>query len=216
MSGTLPVNNFSKVTIKNNTPTATSISISGRRQSKQLAAQYWTLDCDFTTLDRNEVAQVMAFLNKQNNSLLSFDVVIPQYSRPNGTIKTVYGTADSTISVAANAAIGATSVSMNCDVLRPSNFVSAGTTATAAFKAGDFVKFTNHDKMYQVTDNATVDSSGNFTLNIFPGLFSAVTTTENLYYYDVPFTVFNQNSTQEYELGIGDTAGLTLKLHEAL
>lgn len=216
MSGTLPVNNFSKVTIKNNTPTATSISISGKRQSKQLAAQYWTLDCEYTTLDRSEIAQIMAFLNKQNNSLLSFNVVVPQYSRPNGTIKTVYGTADSTISVAGNAAIGATTVSMNCDVLRPSNFVSAGTTATGAFKAGDFIKFTDHDKMYQLTEDATVDSSGNLTLNIFPGLYSAVTTSDNLYYYDVPFTVFNLSATQEYELGIGDTAMLTLKLQEAI
>jgi len=216
MSGTLPVNNFNKITIKNNTPTATSISISGRRQSKQLAAQYWTLDCEYAPLDRSESAQVMAFLNQQSNSLSSFDVVLPQYSRPNGTIKTVYGTTNSTISVAANAAITATSISINADVLRPSNFVSAGTTATGALKAGDFVKFTNHNKVYQLTADVTIDSSGNGTLNIFPGLYSAVTTTADLTYWDVPFTVFNTENTQEYQMTVGDVTGITLKLHEAL
>jgi hypothetical protein len=216
MSGTLPVNTFNKITIKNNTPTATSISISGRRQSKQLAAQYWTLDCEYAALDRSESAQVMAFLNLQKNSLSSFDVVLPQYSRSNGTIKTVYNTVDSTISVSANAAITATSVTINADVLRPSNFTSAGTTATGALKAGDFVKFTNHNKVYQLTADVTIDSSGNGNLALFPGLYSAVTTTTNLTYWDVPFTVFNSENTQEYQMTVGDVTGITLKLHEAL
>jgi hypothetical protein len=216
MSGTLPVNTFNKITIKNNTPTATSISISGRRQSKQLAAQYWTLDCEYAALDRSESAQVMAFLNLQKNSLSSFDVVLPQYSRSNGTIKTVYNTVDSTISVSANAAITATSVTINADVLRPSNFTSAGTTATGALKAGDFVKFTNHNKVYQLTADVTIDSSGTGNLALFPGLYSAVTTTADLTYWDVPFTVFNSENTQEYQMTVGDVTGITLKLHEAL
>lgn len=214
MSGTLPVNNFSSVTIKNNTPTATSISVSGKRQSKQLAAQFWTLDCEFAPLDRSELAQVMAFLNKQNNSLSSFNVVIPQYGRPNGTIKNVAGSVSNAISVRTAAAIAATTVYIACDTIRPSDFVAAGSTATGAFKAGDFVKFSNHTKMYQLTEDATVDSNGYATLNIWPGLYTAVATTDDMLYWDVPFTVFNTESTQSYELGIGDVAGVTLKLHE--
>ena len=217
MSGTLPINSFNKVTIKNNTPTATSVSISGRRQSKQLAAQYWTIDCDYPPLDRSEMAQIMAFLNKQKNSLSSFQVVLPQYSRSNGTVKyLIGGMTDATLSVRSAATITATTVYVNFDTLRPSHFVSAGTTATGALKAGDFIKFTNHDKVYQLTDDVTVDSSGNATLNIFPGLFTALTTTENVWYWDTPFTVFNTENTQEYQLTVGDQASVTLKLHEAL
>lgn len=219
MSGTLPVNTFNKVTIKNNTPTATSISISGRRQSKQLAAQFWTLDCEYAPLDRSESSQVMAFLNQQNNSLSSFDVVLPQYSRPHGTLKTVYpvtASANVAISVSANAAISSQYVNINADVLRPANFTSAGTTATAALAAGDFIKFTNHSKVYQLTQAANIDASGNGNLAIFPGLYSAVTTTTDLTYFDVPFTVFNTEATQEYQMTVGDVTGITLKLHEAL
>lgn len=216
MPGTLPVNTFNKVTIKNNTPTATSVSISGRRQSKQLAAQFWTLDCEYASLDRTEAAQVMAFLNKQNNSLSSFQVVVPQYGRPNGTIKNVAGSVSNAISVRTAASIGALVVYVACDTIRPTDFTSRGTTATGAFRAGDFVKFSNHNKMYQLTEDATVDSSGYATMQIFPGLYTAVTTSDDLYYWDVPFTVFNTSSTQEYELTVGDTATIALKLHEAI
>jgi len=217
MSGTLPINSFSKVSIRNNTPTATSITMSGKRQSKQLASQFWTIECDFATMDRSEINQVMAFLNKQKNSLSSFDVVLPQYSRPFGTLKTIYGAVDSTMSVSANAAISATTISINMDVIRPSNFTNAGTTATGALKAGDFVKFTNHDKVYQLTDDMTVESgTGNGTLVIFPGLYTAQTTTQNVTYYDVPFTVFNTEQAQEYQLTVGDQATMSLALHEAI
>ena len=216
MSGTLPVNTFNKVTIKNNTPTATSVSVSGRRQSKQLAAQYWTLDCEYASLDRGEAAQIMAFLNKQNNSLSAFQVVVPQYGRPDGTIKLVAGSVSNAISVRASAAVGALVVYVSCDTIRPSDFTSRGTTATGAFKAGDFVKFSNHNKMYQLTEDATVDSSGFATMQIFPGLYTALTTSQDMYYWDVPFTVFNTSSTQEYEFTVGDAAGISLKLHEAI
>ena len=62
----------------------------------------------------------------------------------------------------------------------------------------------------------TVDSSGNGTLTIFPGLYIAQTTSENVTYYDVPFTVFNLENSQEYQLTVGDQASMTLKLHESI
>jgi len=210
MSGTLPVNDFATVTIKNNTPTATSVSLSGRRQSKQLAAQYWTLECEYTALDRSEAAQVMAFLNKQNNSLESFDVVIPQYSRPAGTVAALGGSP--VLSVAANAAISATAITVDFDTITSSNL----SDATRAFRAGDFIKFSNHNKTYQITDDVTINGSGGGTINIFPGLYTAITTSHDVTYWNVPFTVFNTESTQEYQFTIGDQASITLKLHEAL
>lgn len=210
MSGTLPVNDFATVTIKNNTPTATSVSLSGRRQSKQLAAQYWTLECEYTSLDRSEAAQVMAFLNKQNNSLESFDVVIPQYSRPAGTVAALGGSP--VLSVAAGASIGATSITVDFDTITSSNL----SDATRAFRAGDFIKFSNHNKTYQITDDVTINGSGGGTINIFPGLYTAITTSHDVTYWNVPFTVFNTESTQEYQFTIGDQASITLKLHEAL
>lgn len=198
------------MTIKNNTPTAVSIALSGRSQRKQLAAQYWTIDAEFAPMDRSEAAQVMAFLNKQNNSLDSFNVVIPQYSRSAGTVSDVAGSP--VLSVAAAAAIGATAISVDFDTITSANF----SNASVAFRAGDFVKFTNHNKTYQITDNVAINGSGAGTMNIFPGLYSAITTSHDVTYHDVPFTVFNTETTQEYNFTIGDQAGISLKLHEAL
>jgi hypothetical protein len=186
------------------------VSLSGRRQSKQLAAQYWTLDCEYTPLDRSEAAQVMAFLNKQNNSLDSFSVVIPQYSRPGGTVAALGGTP--VLSVAAGAAIGATAISVDFDTITSANV----SDATRALRAGDFVKFSNHNKVYQLTENLSINGSGSGTMSIFPGLYTAITTNHDVTYWDVPFNVFNTETTQEYEFTIGDQANISLKLHEAL
>jgi hypothetical protein len=213
MSGTLPINYFSKVTLKSNTPTATSVSMAGNRQSKQLAAQYWTMDCDYRPLQRSEIAQIMAFLNKQRNSLLSFDVVLPKHSRPDGSIKNIYTSSNGGISVNGTPAIGSTSVNVNFASLTATSFTGAG-LSTTVFKAGDFVKFNNHTKTYQLTDDVVI-SGGSATMNIFPGLFAPLTNGLSVIYWDVPFTVFNTQGTQEYSLGI-EANGLQLKLQEAL
>jgi hypothetical protein len=211
--GTLPINNFSKVTLKSNTPTATSVSMAGNRQSKQLAAHYWSLDCDYRPLQRDEIAQIMAFLNKQRNSLSSFDIVIPQYSRPNGSIKSIHNDTNGAIGVSGTPGIGSTSVTVSFASLSQTAFTNAG-LSTTVFKAGDFVKFNNHSKMYQLTDDVVI-SGTSATLNIFPGLFAPLTNGLSVIYWDVPFTVFNTQGTQEYNLSIGSSS-LQLKLQEAL
>lgn len=213
MSGTLPINSFSKVTLKSNTPTATSVSMAGNRQSKQLAAQYWTMDCDYRPLQRSEISQVMAFLNKQRNTLLSFDVVLPQYSRPDGSVKSIHTDSNGGLSVNGTPGIGSTSVNVTFASLTASSFTGAG-LSTTVFKAGDFVKFNNHTKTYQITDDVVISGSS-ATLNIFPGLFAPLTNGLSVIYWDVPFTVFNTQGTQEYGLNIGSNT-LQLKLQEAL
>lgn len=215
MSGTLPINYFTKVTLKSNTPTATSVSMAGNRQSKQLAAQYWTMDCDYRPLQRSEIAQIMAFLNKQRNSLLSFDVVLPTHSRPDGSIKSIYTEATGGITTTgATYAIGTTANITVAFASLTANSFTGNSLSTTAFKAGDFVKFNGHSKTYQLTDDVVI-SSNTATMNVFPGLFANVTTGTSVVYWDVPFTVFNTQGTQEYSLGV-EANGLQLKLQEAL
>jgi hypothetical protein len=216
MSGTLPINDFSTVVIKNNTPTATSIALSGRRQSRQLAAQYWTIDAEFAPLTRSRAAQIMAFLNLQNNSLDSFNVIIPQYSWSDGDIKYITTYPSPTLSVSASAAIGATAISIDFDTITSSDITAAGGSASTTFRAGDFIKFNNHNKVYQLTADVSIDGSGAGTMTIFPGLFSAITTSTDVLYNSVPFTVFNTEQSQEYQFTVGNEAAISLKLHEAL
>ena len=218
MSGTIPINDFTTVSIKNNTPTATSLSLSGKRQSKQLAAQYWSLDCQYTNLNRTEAAQVMAFLNKQNNSFNDFDVVLPQYSRPNGTIKYIAGGMANTnvITCSNTAAIGDTIVYCAANHMRAANITANGYSATTAFKAGDFVRFSTGNKTYQLTADSALTATGSISFNIFPGLYTATTSTSTVEYWDVRFHVFNTEQSQEYRMTVGDTTDISLKLLEAI
>ena len=43
-----------------------------------------------------------------------------------------------------------------------------------ALRAGDFIKFVNHDKVYKVALSVGSNSNGNAIMNIYPRLFSDV------------------------------------------
>tara|TARA_R110000744_G_scaffold235443_2_gene353121 strand:+ start:12375 stop:12728 length:354 start_codon:yes stop_codon:yes gene_type:complete len=72
---------------------------------------------------------------------------------------------------------------------------SSGLTGT--LKAGDFIKFSGHTKVYKLT----ADRAGNGNLSIVPPLTTAVTT-DTVTYNDVPFTVRLKNDVQEYAIGV--------------
>jgi hypothetical protein len=217
MPGSLPITDFKNVTIKSVAPTITTVAISGQRQSKQVAGQYWQIDADLVSLTRADFAAVMGFISKQRNGLYSFTAVIPVISEPAGDVKAVAEAnpaVSQTMSITANAATGSSSVSF--DTAYNSSLFTGSLSASKGLRAGDFIKFSNHDKVYQITDDVTFSASGGGTINFFPNLTDAVTTSHTITYRSVPFTVFNKNDTQEYEYAIGGDNQITLQLQEAL
>lgn len=217
MAGTLPVNDFVKVTLTSNHPGQTSVSISGRRQTKQYNTQFWTFECDYQTLRRTDAAQVMAFIAKQRGNLLDFDIELPVFSDTQGTVTAMLagnpGTS-ATLTVSANAAANASSVSVS-SAWTSAKFTSAGVSASQGLRAGDFIAFSNHYKTYQITDNVTFDASGNATINIYPNLITAVPSASTIDYAGVLFHVFLQEPQQSYEFGMGDTSSISLRLQES-
>lgn len=217
MAGTLPVNDFVKVTITANHPGQTSVSISGRRQTKQYNTQFWTFECDYRSLKREDAAQVMAFIAKQRNNLLDFDVEMPVFSETQGTVTEMLAGNPGTsanLTVSANAAINASSVTVSSE-WTAAKFASAGVSASAGLKAGDFITFSNHYKTYQITDDVTFDASGNATINVYPNLIEATPNTSTIDYTGVLFHVFLQEPQQTYEFGLGDTSSISLRLQES-
>lgn len=217
MSGTLPINDFVRITMTSVTPGQTSLSVSGRRQTKQYATQYWTFECQYRSLARSEASKVMAFIAKQRNNLLDFDVEFPEFSDTQGTVTAMLASqgVSATLTVATSASIGATSVSVGSAWLS-SRFTSAGVSASAGLRAGDFITFSNHTKIYQLTEDVGFDSNGDGVLQLFPALTTAVTqnsTTVN--YNNVLFRVFLAESNQTYEYGLGDTSNINLRLQES-
>ena len=83
---------------------------------------------------------------------------------------------------------------------------------SGVIKAGDFVKFGSHDKVYMVTS----DQSGAGTLNIQPPLVTAVANDEAVTYNNVPFTVRLENDIQEWSLSGFDRYNFEIDLIEVL
>lgn len=175
---------FRSVNLKLNDPTITFRAQSGRRITRKVSGHLWGMTFTYPPMTKEQFRPVLGFLAKLRGVYNTFTVVPPNLATPIGT-----QTADTT--VAASAAVGATAISLS------------GATALATFKAGDVVKFSNHTKVYMITDDATADGAGLASINVSPPLLSAVTiTTTTAKHSNVPFTMALVNSLQEVEANV--------------
>ena len=88
--------------------------------------------------------------------------------------------------------------------------------STVAFKAGDYCKFANHDKVYTVCSDATADANGNVTLTIEPALVTSPANDSSITYTAVPFTVALTGRVQEFETNTTGLFEYELDLEEVL
>ena len=96
--------------------------------------------------------------------------------------------------------------------------ITLGGTGTGTLKAGDFIKFANHSKVYMVVADQSDISTG--TLTIEPPLTTAVSSS-TIVYDNVPFTVYLTNDIQEFGVVGNDKDGnllyqFEIDLEEAL
>jgi hypothetical protein len=176
MSGTFPISsaNFKTLGIKSIQDTILSKTVSGKKLARQIDGQRWAFTASIITAKRSDVyGDLMAFIIKQRSGKENFTIIPPEIEDARGTAS---GTPNGTASA------GATSITI-------------GGSATGTLKAGDFIKFANHDKVYMVVADQADISTG--TLTIEPPLVTAVSST-NIQYDNVPFTVYLTNDVQEF------------------
>lgn len=197
MSGALPTSPaFVSLQVSSHQPTLVTRAISGRRQVRQIAGHRWGMTAKYPPLTRAEFAPIFAFLVKQRGSFDTFTVQPP-------TIKNAQGTGAGTPLVNGASQTGRSVVTDGW---------SSGATV---LKAGDFVSFAGHSKIYMLTADVTSDGSGNATLSIEPALIespaeNAVITTDS-----VAFTVALSGDVQEFALGTSGLFSYELDLEEA-
>ena len=183
MSGTLPSTpKFSNLSIESVQPTFVSRSISGRRTARQTHGQFFKLTASYPPMTRAEFAPIHAFVMAQRGQYESFQVVPPVVNAPQGSpagTPLVNGASQ-------------TGRSIITDGWNPSITI---------FKAGDFCKFANHDKIYLVTADATSDGSGNSTISIEPALVTSPENDSAITYTAIPFTVSFTGNVQEFTTG---------------
>jgi len=184
MSGSFPTTpTANAIKIKNNQTTIVSTSISGRRQARQLQNQRWEMTVSFPPMTRTNFAPIFAFINSQRGRKETFTYTPPIIDDALGTetgsvlVNGVHAVADTTIAMDAFAGDGA-----------------------GRFKAGDYIKFASHDKVYMVVSDVT-SSSNAATVTIEPPLITALADNEAVTYDSVPFTVALKNDAQEFQIG---------------
>ena len=192
MSGAFPISNakFESLGIKSIQNTIISKSQSGKKLARQIDGQRFGFTARIITAKRSDVyGELMAFIIKQRSGKENFTIIPPEVEDARGTASgTPHGTASA----------GATSITL-------------GGTGTGTLKAGDFIKFANHDKIYMVVADQSDISTG--TLTIEPPLTTAVSSS-NITYDNVPFTVHLTNDMQEFGVVGADKDGNALYQYE--
>ena len=180
MSGAFPISNakFSTMGIKSIQNTIISKSDSGKKLARQIDGQRFAFTAEIITAKRSDVyGELMAFIIKQRSGKENFTIIPPE-------IEDARGNVSGTVLVNGSHTVGDTTINID------------GMTGT--LKAGDFVKFASHNKVYMVVADATADGSNEATITIEPPLITALADDSVVTYDNVPFTVHLINDIQEF------------------
>jgi len=198
MSGALPTSpEFNALSFQDEVNTLVSLSDSGRRFARQIDNQRWKFTCRYVNLSRAEFAPIFAFITKQRGSKETFTI-----SPPN--LKNALGSETTTISVN-----GAHTAGDNTIAIDGFNADAAG-----SLKAGDWISFAGHTKVYQVVSDVT-PSSNAATVTIEPPIIEALANNEVVTYDSVAFTVYLTSSVQSYSMGINNLYNYEFDVSEA-
>ena len=195
MSGTYPTSpEFASVGFSSEQKTITSTTDSGKMFSVQVDGQRFKFSASYPPMTRSEFAPVYAFIMKQRSQKETFQISLPDLKNAKGNVSGV---------VLVNGAHSAGDTTIDVDGM------------TGTLKAGDFVNFNGHSKVYMVVADAT-DSSGSATLTIEPPLRENVADNSAVTYDGVEFTVRLTNDIQEFNTGDLDLYRFEVDFIEAL
>ena len=192
MSGAFPISNskFETMGIRSIQNTIISKSQSGKKLARQIDNQRFGFTARIITGKRSDIyGELMAFIIKQRSGKENFTIIPPE-------IEDARGTETGTVLVNGVHAVGDTTIAMD-------GFAGDG---AGRFKAGDFLKFASHDKVYMVVSDATSSSNAS-TVTIEPPLITALADNSTVTYDNVPFTVHLTNDIQEFGVVGADKDG---------
>jgi len=194
---------FRSVDFEAITATRVTETQSGRALRLATANSKWGVKIVYPNVTADDFRAIQAFATLAQGSLNSFDITLPiiSYTRGGYPSQTMYCTAAK--------AVGSTQIDITTD---------AGTNITV-LKAGDVVKFENHTKVYMVTADCTVDGSSVGTLNISPGLQTAIDDDSaggntQVIVNAVPFRMFINGDQQAFKYSTNESITYDFRLLE--
>ncbi len=196
MSGALPDTSFDTLNIKSNQKTLMSETDSGKTFRRQIQGQRWSFTVSYPLMPRSTFAPIQAFMIKQRSQKENFTITFPSYLDAQGNENT-------TINVNGVHAVGDTTIAID-------GFHADG---AGRLKAGDFIKFSGHSKVYMIMADVT-SSSNAATVTIEPPLTTALANDETVTYDSVPFTVYLNSDVQEFQANTSNNEGKPLFKYE--
>jgi hypothetical protein len=200
MSGQFPTNpNFRSLNFKDNRPTLVNQTLSGKKQVRQIGAQYFSFTVSMPPLQQEKAQEVFAFLQKQKGSSGDFTIVAPLDNLGAGKSETDIQVVGAHVSGDATIALD-------------------GFTANQvdALKAGDLVKFSGHSKVYMVQNNIQANSSGALTLQISPNLVTSLANNEAVTVNKPSFTVYLENNEIMYSTDASGFYSISFDVREVI
>jgi hypothetical protein len=182
---------FTAINITSEHSNLRSETRSGRTIVRGLGTQRWRFTAKYDDLTREQFAPVLAFVMSTKGGLDSFEIVPPVVSTSQNTLS---GTP------AVNGAHTAGDNTIQVD------------SFTGTLKAGDFIKFASHTKVYMVV----ADRSGVGEMTIEPALIEDVPNNNSITVTDVPFTMRLDNDIQQYRLNGYDRYQYQIDLIEVI
>lgn len=188
---------FNAVSFRVNTPSITTETYSGKLRRTGYGNSFYTWQVKYPTLTPGQAGIVTGYLAQTLGPAFSFEIILPEisYSKSsNQPTTTPY------LSTAASKGDKVVYLD-NC-----------GNSKTIL--AGDFIKFANHSKVYQVVGTATSNSSGEMTLYFSGSLVNDVPISTNLIFNSVKFTAVTENDVQQFDVGGGGMTSLSVNMRE--
>jgi len=184
-----------EVNVRMNVPMITTRSLSGREERLAAAIPFLNIDLEFDNISSEERRQIIGHHASVGGGLSNFSFTLPDDLKDNSAGFT--GTLDLTN----NTSAGATSFDIDS---------SADGTV---LKAGDYVTFANHNKIYTVTADI-VSTAGSASISIHPGLTTSVPSGTVINHTNVAATVVYQEQTLDYVVDPNLFGSFTITLKE--
>jgi len=124
-----------------------------------------------------------------------FDCTVPRYSKPLGK--------------AAGSPTVRTGVSAGSTIVQLQGFSGS---VTGQLIAGDFVRFANHSKVYQVQSDVNSNGSGQLTIEIMPQLTVSLNAGTGLIMNDVQFSFRLARDLQEFDASVSNSGFVVYEL----
>ena len=160
----------------------------------------WKIEAQYAPLSREDFSNLWAFIVAQRGRFSRFDYKVPGHE-----LRGAYNpTTHSNVSVISGEA---------GRVVTLDGFGS--TPINNLFKAGDFIRFSNFQKSYMVTSDASSTNDGQCVLNLEPAVIYSPLGADYIY-TDATFSCAFESDEFSVSYELNRTYGFTLKMFEVL